>query len=100
MLRKQLDWKKVLHIIHKAVEIETQFVREALPCALIGMNSILMSQYIKFFADRLLVHLISYLLHLRIASVKGAAENFQFFPLYFQVALGYQRKYNAENPFD
>ncbi|KAJ0091931.1 hypothetical protein Patl1_25471 [Pistacia atlantica] len=70
LLRKQLDWKKVHHIIHEAVEIETQFVCEALPCALIGMNSVLMSQYIKFVADRLLV------------------------------ALGYQRKYNVENPFD
>ncbi|KAM3755273.1 hypothetical protein ACB098_02G028400 [Castanea mollissima] len=54
LLRNQLHWEKVHHIVHEAVEIETQFVCEALPCALIGMNSILMSQYIKFVADRLL----------------------------------------------
>lgn len=55
MLRKQLEWTRVDQIIHEAVEIEIQFVCEALPCALIGMNSDLMSQYIKFVADRLLV---------------------------------------------
>lgn len=54
-LRKQLPWQKVHHIVNEAVEIETKFVCEALPCALIGMNSTLMSQYIKFCADRLLV---------------------------------------------
>ncbi|XP_057956821.1 ribonucleoside-diphosphate reductase small chain A [Malania oleifera] len=70
LLRKQLHWQKVHDIVHEAVEIETQFVCEALPCALIGMNSKLMSEYIKFVADRLLV------------------------------ALGCQRKYNVENPFD
>lgn len=43
--------------MHDAVEIETEFVCEALPCALIGMNSDLMSQYIKYVADRLLVKL-------------------------------------------
>ncbi|XP_048234980.1 ribonucleoside-diphosphate reductase small chain A isoform X4 [Ricinus communis] len=70
LLQKQLQWQKVQQIVHEAVEIETEFVCDALPCALIGMNSTLMSQYIKFVADRLLV------------------------------ALGYQRKYNVENPFD
>lgn len=43
-------------IVHEAVEIETEFVCEALLCALIGMNSDLMSQCIKFVADRLLVN--------------------------------------------
>lgn len=57
LLRKRLHWQKVHHMVHEAVEIETQFVCEALPCALIGMNSSLMSQYIKFVADRLLVHI-------------------------------------------
>ncbi|CAH1426890.1 unnamed protein product [Lactuca virosa] len=70
LLRKQLPWQKVYEIVQEAVEIETEFVCEALPCALIGMNATLMSQYIKFVADRLLV------------------------------ALGCQRKYNVENPFD
>ncbi|PPR87871.1 hypothetical protein GOBAR_AA32819 [Gossypium barbadense] len=70
LLQKQLKWHKVHHIVHEAVEIETEFVCEALPCALLGMNSTLMSQYIKFVADRLLV------------------------------SLGCQRKYSVENPFD
>lgn len=70
MLRSQLPREKVYDIIHEAVEIETEFVCEALPCDLIGMNSNLMSQYIKFVADRLLV------------------------------ALGCERRYNVENPFD
>ncbi|KAE9455328.1 hypothetical protein C3L33_12770, partial [Rhododendron williamsianum] len=69
-LRKQLPWQKVHHIVNEAVEIEIKFVCEALPCALIGMNSTLMSQYIKFCADRLLV------------------------------ALQCEKKYNVENPFD
>lgn len=57
LLQKQLKWQKVHCIVHEAVEIETEFVCEALPCALIGMNSTLMSQYIKFVADHLLVYL-------------------------------------------
>lgn len=55
LLRKQLHWQSVHLIVQEAVEIETEFVCDALPCALIGMNSTLMSQYIKFVADRLLV---------------------------------------------
>nr|GMD64865.1 ribonucleoside-diphosphate reductase small chain A [Ipomoea batatas] len=69
-VRKKLPWEKVHEIVNEAVEIETNFVCDALPCALIGMNSELMSHYIKFVADHLLV------------------------------ALGYQKKYNVENPFD
>ncbi|XP_077218968.1 ribonucleotide reductase 2A [Tasmannia lanceolata] len=70
LLRKPLNSQRVNEIVHDAVEIETEFVCDALPCALIGMNSNLMSQYIKFVADRLLV------------------------------SLGCERKYNVENPFD
>jgi ribonucleotide reductase beta subunit family protein with ferritin-like domain len=39
----------------EAVEIEKEFICDALPCSLIGMNSKLMSQYIEFVADRLAV---------------------------------------------
>nr|CAD1829694.1 unnamed protein product [Ananas comosus var. bracteatus] len=69
-LLRPLNWQKVHQIVDDAVEIEIEFVCEALPCALIGMNADLMSQYIKFVADRLLV------------------------------SLGCLRKYNVENPFD
>ena len=53
-----------------AVDMECEFICESLPCALIGMNSDLMTQYIKFVADRILVQ------------------------------LGYSKFYSAENPFD
>ena len=57
-------------MFHDAVEIERKFICESLPCALLGMNSDLMSEYIKFVADRLLVD------------------------------LGYNKFFNANNPFD
>ncbi|EEP80123.1 ribonucleoside-diphosphate reductase small chain [Uncinocarpus reesii 1704] len=57
-------------IITEAVEIEKEFLTDALPCALLGMNSKLMCQYIEFVADRLLV------------------------------ALGNKKFYHATNPFD
>ncbi|XP_011010286.1 PREDICTED: ribonucleoside-diphosphate reductase small chain A isoform X3 [Populus euphratica] len=47
LLQRKLHWQKVYHIVGEAVEIETKFVCEALPCALIGMNATLMSDYIK-----------------------------------------------------
>lgn len=57
-------------IITEAVTIEQEFLTDALPCALLGMNSNLMCQYIEFVADRLLL------------------------------ALGNPKCYNATNPFD
>ena len=62
--------EKIYSIIKDAVEIEKEFITEALPVSLIGMNSKLMSQYIEFVADRLVVQ------------------------------LGCEKIYNAENPFD
>jgi ribonucleoside-diphosphate reductase subunit M2 len=68
-LNKKLDKSKIHDIIKEAVEIESEFICEALPCRLIGMNSELMTQYIQFVADRLVVQ------------------------------LGYKKIYNASNPF-
>ncbi|KAJ6359023.1 hypothetical protein OIU76_000687 [Salix suchowensis] len=65
----RVHWQKVYHIVGAAVGIETKFVCEALPCALIGMNTMLVGEYIKFVADHLLV------------------------------GLGNQKKYRVENPF-
>merc|ERR1712051_1177403 len=62
--------ERVYEIVCNAVEIEIEFLTEALPVALIGMNSILMIQYIKFVADRLLRE------------------------------LDCEKVYNVENPFD
>ena len=69
-LIKKMDKNRIHDIIKEAVEIEIEFICEALPCRLIGMNSILMTQYIKFVADRL------------------------------SVQLGYKKIYNVINPFD
>ncbi len=52
-----LSQEEVHQIIREAVEIETEFICEALPCRLIGMNARLMSQYIYFVADRLCLQL-------------------------------------------
>lgn len=69
-LVNKLPKEQVRQIITDAVEIEKEFVTDALPVKLIGMNSELMSQYIEFVADRLLVE------------------------------LGNEKVYNVTNPFD
>ena len=56
-LVNQLPQHRIFEIIGDAVMIESEFVRDALPVELIGMNSKLMVQYIQFVADRLLVAL-------------------------------------------
>lgn len=56
-LLKKVPKKRVIEIVKEAVEIEREFICEALPCKLISMNSKLMSQYIEFVADRLIVQL-------------------------------------------
>lgn len=56
-LEKPLKKQKIHEIIKEAVTIETEFINEALSCRLIGMNSMLMQQYIEFVADRLSVQL-------------------------------------------
>ncbi len=66
----KLSKEKVQKIIVDAVEIEKEFILEALPVRLIGMNSDLMAQYIEFVADRLLQE------------------------------LGNDKIYNVSNPFD
>ncbi|APA10852.1 hypothetical protein SS1G_03490 [Sclerotinia sclerotiorum 1980 UF-70] len=56
-LKHRPSKQAVQDVITEAVEIEQEFLTEALPCALLGMNSTLMKQYIEFVADRLLVTL-------------------------------------------
>ncbi len=56
-LVNQLPKEQVREIIMDAVEIEKEFVTDALPVKLIGMNAELMTQYIEFVADRLLMEL-------------------------------------------
>lgn len=69
-LQKKLSKKRIHEIISEAVEIEKEFITEAIPCRMIGMNSKLMKQYIEFVADRLCLQ------------------------------LGYDKIYNSTNPFD
>lgn len=66
----KLPKERITEIIVDAVSIEKEFVTDALPVKLIGMNSDLMQQYIEFVADRLLVE------------------------------LGNEKVFNATNPFD
>lgn len=70
MLTNKLTDAEAHEIIGGAVELELMFVNEALPVRLIGMNCDLMSEYIRFVADRLLQ------------------------------SLGHPKLYNAKNPFD
>ena len=69
MLQHKLPAERVYDIMEEAVQIEKEFIIEAIPVSLLGMNSTLMSQYIEFMADRLLY------------------------------ALGYDKLYKVENPF-
>ncbi len=61
---------RIREIIVDALNIEREFITESLPVSLIGMNAGLMTQYLEFVADRLLVE------------------------------LGCDREYNTSNPFD
>ena len=56
-LLKKIDKARIHELIKEAVDIETEFICDALPCRLICMNSELMSPYISFVADRLCVQL-------------------------------------------
>ena len=56
-LSEKLTDAEIREILTEAVAIEEEFITEALPCSLIGMNAKLMKQYIQFVADRLLVQL-------------------------------------------
>ncbi len=73
-LDHQLDKAQVTEVIASAVEIEKEFVKDALPVRLIGMNADLMCQYIEFVADRLLQAL-------HCPKIYGAANPFDFMEL-------------------
>jgi ribonucleoside-diphosphate reductase subunit M2 len=56
-LQTKLSKEKIREIIIEAIEIEKEFITEALPCRLIGMNAKMMTQYIEFVGDRLCLQL-------------------------------------------
>ena len=57
MLQNKLPQEEIRHIITEAVIYEKEFIMDALPVSLIGMNADMMGEYIEFVADRLLVSL-------------------------------------------
>ena len=69
-IENKLSKERLIEIIDSALDIEKEFITEALPVSLIGMNANLMKQYLEYVSDRLLVD------------------------------LGVGKVYNAENPFD
>jgi ribonucleoside-diphosphate reductase beta chain len=70
MTKNKISEKIVHEIFKDAVDIEKEFITDSIPCNMIGMNSLLMKQYIEFVSDRLLMQ------------------------------LGYNKIWNSENPFD
>lgn len=70
MLRNKLTGEEVYEIVKEAVSHEQEFITSALPCNLVGMNSDMMTKYIEYIADRLVLQ------------------------------LGYPVIYKSENPFD
>lgn len=66
----RLPRERVVQIITEAVEVEIEFITESIPCAMLGMNSKLMQEYIYYVADRLLFR------------------------------LGYNKEWKTGNPFD
>jgi len=56
-LKEKLDDNTVFQIVIEALEIEREFITEALPCKLIGMDADSMTEYIKFVAQRLMTQL-------------------------------------------
>ena len=69
-IENKLTKERIIEIIDSALEIEKEFITEALPVSLIGMNSDLMKQYLEYVSDRLLMD------------------------------LGVGKVYNSDNPFD
>lgn len=69
-IENKLSRDRIIEIIDSALDIEKEFITEALPVSLIGMNADLMKQYLEYVSDRLLVD------------------------------LGVGKVYNSENPFD
>jgi ribonucleoside-diphosphate reductase subunit M2 len=70
-MTKKLKPAKIHSIIQEAVDIEKEFICDALPCRLIGMNSKMMSEYIEFVADRLC-------LQLGVDKIYNSANPFEF----------------------
>lgn len=70
MIENKLSQDMIYEIIKDAVEIEDEFINDSISCSMLGMNRELMSTYIKFVADRLIIQ------------------------------LGYEPIWNVNNPFD
>lgn len=69
MIQHKVGEDIVYGMFEEAIEVEKNFIIDSIPCAMLGMNSVLMTEYIQFVADRLLLQ------------------------------LGYKKRWNAANPF-
>jgi ribonucleotide reductase beta subunit family protein with ferritin-like domain len=69
-IENRLSQEQVHDLVGEAVDIESEFIVDSVPCSMLGMNAGLMTQYIRFVADRLLAQ------------------------------LGYSKMYESKNPFD
>lgn len=69
LLSEKVPQEVVHQLVKEAVDIEADFITKSIPCKLLGMNSDMMTQYIHYVADRLLVQ------------------------------MGYTKMYSANNPF-
>lgn len=57
MIKNKLRQEDVYTIVSDAVDIEIEFICESIPCRLLGMNSDIMTEYVKYIADRLIIQL-------------------------------------------
>jgi len=69
-LEHKLTKERIYEIVKEAVAIEKSFISDSISCAMIGMNTILMNQYIEYVSDRIVYQ------------------------------LGYEKIFNSKNPFD
>ena len=69
-LKNKLSQERIYEIVNEAITIEKSFISESISCAMIGMNTMLMNQYIEYVSDRIVYQ------------------------------LGYKKIFNSQNPFD
>ena len=93
--------ERVHHLISEAFEIENNFILNSIPCNLLGMNSDMMSQYIKFVSDRLLLQLG----YKSLFNVKNPFEFMELISLrpksnFFEIRVGEYSKASINSDFD
>lgn len=93
-IKHKISNQRIAKIIREAVDTELEFVCDAIPCSLIGMNSDLMCDYIKFVADRAMMDLTGQKLYdvknpfpwMELISLDSKVNFFERFPSQYQRA--------------